>query len=451
MSLRLRVALAVVAVTSVVSLAVGAATFALIARDQRRSLDAELRSDATLLARPAAAALVRRGVLDEARGLALVRVSGGGDRVATTAGFPQALPLGTTPGLRTLQADGSRWRVLTVHPRGAASGLNVEVARDLAPTERMVRLALRRIVFGVLAAAVGSAALAWLVASAALAPLAALRRRTDAIAGVDDLDRRVPEDQDVPEVDALGASMNGLLSRLETATVERERSLETARSFAADAAHELRTPLTSIGTNLELIGRGDLDDATRAAVAADARAEHAKLTNLLDGLRLLAQGDLRQLPDGAEVDLLGVLDEVATQIGAGYDHLTVRLRTDAGPHLVWGWEGGLAAAIRNLVVNVAVHARGATVAELSLRRDADEVVLSVADDGPGLAEADLTRVLGRFARAAGRDTPGSGLGLALVAQQAQLHGGSFRLANRADRSGLIAEMRLPASHGRPPQ
>jgi two-component system, OmpR family, sensor histidine kinase PrrB len=115
---------------------------------------------------------------------------------------------------------------------------------------------------------------------------------------------------------------------------------------------------------------------------------------------------------------------------------------------VEGWPDGLRAVLDNLLDNAATHGRPGGRVALSIAREGDVVALTVDDDGPGLADADRERVFGRFERADGAGE-GSGLGLALVRQQAALHGGRATL-DRSPLGGLRATVELGAAGSVPP-
>ena len=106
-----------------------------------------------------------------------------------------------------------------------------------------------------------------------------------------------------------------------------------------------------------------------------------------------------------------------------------------------GWANGLRLVVDNLLENAALHGGGQV--DVDLAREDGRWLLRVADDGPGIPEAERERLLEPFARGRGTTVQGTGLGLAIVAQQVGLHGGELRLAD-SSLGGLAAEVRLPA-------
>jgi signal transduction histidine kinase len=262
----------------------------------------------------------------------------------------------------------------------------------------------------------------WLTASLVLRPLARLRRVTSTIAEDQDLGRRVASETGPTELRALAASFNAMLARLGRSAADRERALTATRRFAADAGHELRTPLTSVQATLSALERHpELPPERRTAMAADALAEQRRMVDLLDGLQALARGDAAPVAE-TEVDLAEVVDGVVAAAAERHPDVDVSADLPEEPVLVAGWEAGLRSLTENLVTNAVRHgARGGRV-HVSLERAVPGPVLHVDDDGPGVPDDDRERIFEPFVRVDGVEAPGSGLGLALVAQQARHHG-----------------------------
>lgn len=206
------------------------------------------------------------------------------------------------------------------------------------------------------------------------------------------------------------------------------RQAAASSSFAASVAHELRTPLTSIRANLEFLHGHETDpDPERAAALAEIATEQARLVDLLDGLRLLALGDTPAALPARDVDLAELVDERVQIARRRHPGDTVELDAPDDPAPIRGWPEGLAALVDNLVTNALVHGRrgdGPVVVRVGLRPDAAGLRLVVDDDGPGIPAGERHSVFARFARGAAAAPGGSGLGLALVAQQAAVHDGN---------------------------
>jgi two-component system sensor histidine kinase PrrB len=215
-----------------------------------------------------------------------------------------------------------------------------------------------------------------------------------------------------------------MLARLGRSAGDRERALAATRRFTADAGHELRTPLTSVQATLSALSRHpDIPSEQRVELVRDALAEHRRLVELLDGLQALARGDAAAVAH-AELDLAEL---VATTVeGARTRHPDVSWSSDLPGEavVVRGWETGLRLLADNLLENAARHGRPGGVVAVSLGAGP---TLVVDDDGPGVGEADRERIFEPFVRANGTRAPGSGLGLALVAQQVRDHGATIEV------------------------
>ncbi|SDU54734.1 sensor histidine kinase [Jiangella alkaliphila] len=269
------------------------------------------------------------------------------------------------------------------------------------------------------------------------------------------------------EVGAVGAAFNRMIAHVETALSARHESEQQVRRFVADASHELRTPLASIRGYAELVRRSP-DEVPPAATHAIGRVESEarRMTGLVDDLLLLARLDAGRPLERAPVDLAGLaVDAIADAHAAGPDHVW---RLDLGarprPLLVDGDDARLRQVLANLLGNARVHTPAGTTVTVSGRRRGGDVVLSVADDGPGIAADQLPGLFQRFSRAdtARNRTGGStGLGLAIAEAIVHAHGGTiaaeswaptwtFQAAasptreRRNSREGTTFTVRLPA-------
>jgi two-component system, OmpR family, sensor histidine kinase PrrB len=239
-------------------------------------------------------------------------------------------------------------------------------------------------------------------------------------------------------------SFNAMLARLGRSSADRERALAATRRFAADAGHELRTPLTSVLATLSSLRRHpELDDQRRAAMLDDALTEHRRLVVLVDGLQAMARGDASTAPDG-EMDLAELAGAAVEAAAARHPGCEVTAALPPAPVRVRGWEPGLRLVLDNLLENAARHGGGRPPVRLTLEppRDGDGPVLHVDDGGPGVPAGDRERVFEPFVRLQAAQHPGSGLGLALVAQQVRHHGGTVT-AGDSPLGGARFTVRLP--------
>jgi signal transduction histidine kinase len=278
-----------------------------------------------------------------------------------------------------------------------------------------------------------STVLVWILAGRAMRPVESIRREVSDIS-VSDLHRRVPVPPVDDEIARLASTMNAMLSRLEAAT-------DRQRQFVSDASHELRSPLATVITVLE-VARARPESADWPSVAATAEAEAGRLGQIVDNLLLLARSDEGQLVPGHEsVDL----DELVLAEGErlrAQDRVVVDLR-GVGAGRVLGDREQLGRVLRNLTDNAERHAARTVTFEVDNTGDWVEVV--VADDGPGIPEAERQRVFERFTRvdqARHRPAGGAGLGLAIVGEVVAAHGGSVMVAD--SEVGARVVVRLPA-------
>jgi signal transduction histidine kinase len=277
---------------------------------------------------------------------------------------------------------------------------------------------------------------AWYFAGRALRPVEAIRREAEEITGAT-MDRRVPEPETDDEVGRLARTMNAMLDRLES-------SSQRQRQFVSDASHELRSPLASIRTNLEVALR-HAERADWPAVAGRALAEDARMEDTVSELLELARLDevagpapLDTLPD-VDLDEL-VLDDTVQERRVPID----TSRVSAGR--VHGRREQLTRVVRNLLDNAARHATSSVAVELRAGDD-HTIELTVDDDGPGIPVDDRERVFDRFTRlddGRARDAGGLGLGLSMVKEITEQHGGTVTVED-APSGGARLRVRLPAA------
>ncbi len=434
-SLRGRLTLGVVAVLAGVLLAAGLVASRQVDRSERSAFDDRLERTAEL-SRATALAAVQQQLPEDDRRLDAV-LSATNSSLRLVLGRTTLLDTGAPPprrpalraGFSTFTAGGVRYRayVTSLRDRSLGGLARLEVVSSLKSLEdRQASLDRRLLALGALALLAGAVG-AWLAAELVLRPLDRLRGVASSIADTEDLDRRVPSETGPAELRSLAASFNAMLARLGRSAADRERALAATRRFAADAGHELRTPLTSVQATLSALGRHpDLEPERRSAMIGDALAEQRRLVTLLDGLQALARGDAGPL-ERTPVDLAEIVDAAVASARGRHPQTTVTAELPDGEVPLTGWEPGLRLLADNLVENAARHGRpGGTVA---VTLTAAPPTLTVDDDGPGVPPDQRERVFEPFVRVDGGGGPGSGLGLALVAQQARDHGATVEVGD----------------------
>lgn len=421
-----------VVVSATLALAFALLAGALILRAQlRESLETSI-AEQTLTRAEGVAALIATGdfndvLLPSDRTPAWVQVvSEDGEIVAATPNVSElthpfaSLPTNDRPQVRRMrglaidtgervavasvpvQVRGHRVTVLAASPLDLADATDAKVVRSLG------------ILFSSLLLV--AALVVWMAARRALRPVEAIRAEVAAITATD-LSRRVPVPRADDEIARLATTMNDTLDRLELAAARQRR-------FVSDAGHELRSPLASLRNQLEasLYERPDPEWAT---TVADMRIDHDRLERLVADLLLLARNDEHKTTIHEPVDL-GYLARSEMNRRPGRDG--VDRVVHAANVLVDGHSDSLVRVLRNLVDNAERHAESLVL--VAVTSSAGCAVLSVEDDGPGIAQADRAKVFDRFFRldeARSVDAGGSGLGLAIVNELVTRHGGDVAI------------------------
>jgi two-component system OmpR family sensor kinase len=354
--------------------------------------------------------------------------------------------------------DGSTsWRI-AVAP--VTDDFGVVVGTDLAEDRDLLGRLVRIELFVGLLVLVVLGTAGYLLVRNSLRPLREVEHTARAIAA-GDLSRRVPVGDERTEVGRLSAALNGMLGRIESSFRAQQTSEEQARAseermrrFVADASHELRTPLTSIRGFAELHRQGAVrgpEDTGRIMQRIEAEATRMGL--LVEDLLQLARLDQQRPLTLGPVDLAELAGDAVHDARAVQPDRPVRLLLDESltdVPVVRGDEARLRQVVGNLVTNALTHTPVETRVTVQLAEDATDpgvLVLSVSDDGPGLAPADAERVFERFYRADSsrtRAAGGTGLGLSIVASLVAAHGGTVELTTAPGRGATFA-VRLPRS------
>ncbi|MCW2561949.1 MAG: two-component system, OmpR family, sensor histidine kinase PrrB [Mycobacterium sp.] len=427
-SLRTRVAIAAAAAAAAVVAAFTILTSVVLANNDAAQLDRRLDSIIDASMYPEHLDDARRGVLTTGR-------SESTGQVMFQRGFQlPALPLGTA----TVVVNGVEYRVRTItvdQQGGVLMSVGIRADSILLNRGRIPLYSAVGLVTVLIAAGLG-----WLLAGPAIRPLRRLTEHTKRL-GKDT--ERMPEVRGVREAEDLSEAMSAMLSRLAAAQQATTNSLQAAQDFAANAAHELRTPLTAMRADLDTLRIHDLPDDERAEVVQDLSRAQRRVEAIITALGQLASGQLAQAEDRELIDVTDLLDRVAREnMRTGGDvEIVVEAVDDLGA--IWGWPGGLRLAADNLVRNAVTHGN-ATRIVLAANRHAHTIAIVVDDNGRGLPEEEHQTVLGRFSRGSNAAPGGSGLGLALVAQQAALHGGRIELSN-GPLGGLRATLTISTS------
>jgi two-component system, OmpR family, sensor kinase len=274
--------------------------------------------------------------------------------------------------------------------------------RELSSTVRSVVTAVT--VLLILAALLSG----YLIASVSLRPLVTVARQATKLDEhhLEPLSYTGPRD----ELGLLSTTLNQMVSRL-------KRAFDAQKTFLAETSHELRTPLTALQGYLRIAAREATPE--QKPVLEDAQRVTDAMTRLVGDLLQLSRGDVVREWVPHVVDLGEVARNVTREFGP--------VNVSAGPELeLIGDPDRLAQLVRNLVSNAVRAAGKPEGVHLSIHRVQDKLELHVTDDGPGIPEHVLPRIFEKFYKGPGG---GAGLGLAIVAQIARVHGGEITAMN----------------------
>jgi two-component system sensor histidine kinase QseC len=229
------------------------------------------------------------------------------------------------------------------------------------------------------------------------------------------------------------ASLNSLFERI-------GQLLESERRFTADAAHELRTPIAAIRMQAQ-VAMGEADEALRRHALQGTLEGCDRATRLVEQLLSLSRLEAVEAPVMAAVDLRALAQRVVAELApkAIGKQQTLEFEGDQ-PCSIPGNETLLAVLVRNLVDNAVRYSPPAARIKVAIAQQNGQVVLSVEDSGPGLADADRQRLGERFFRVTGSLESGSGLGWSIVRRIAAVHRLELQAGRSAQLGGLAVRV-----------
>lgn len=337
-----------------------------------------------------------------------------------------------TRSMRTASIDGTRYRIVAVQAgRETALVLAQSMESAYQTLERLTLILWLTSIAGVVIAGLSG----WAVATNGLRPV---RRLTDAA-------ERVARTQELRPITVMGHDeLARLTNSFNSMLIALDASQQRQRQLVADAGHELRTPLTSLRTNIELLTQAannpdrSLPEAHRAEIMSDVAAQLQELSTLVGDLVELARDEpLRRDPEPGDLaDIVNHAVERVRRRAAG-----VAFDVDVESWMVFGEPQLLERAVTNLLDNSAKWSPPGGTVQIGLHNG----VLTVADEGPGIADEDLPHIFDRFYRSSeARTLPGSGLGLSIVRRAADRHGGTVE-ARSPKSGGTLFTLRIPGS------
>jgi signal transduction histidine kinase len=318
-----------------------------------------------------------------------------------------------------------------------AGGFHLLVGRDARAIEETQNLIVRSLGWGLAITLALGLVGGVLMGRGTLRRLEAITRTSEDIMR-GDLSRRIPVRGVGDDFDRLAAGLNAMLERIEAL-------MESIRHVSEGIAHDLRSPLTRLRHRLETAKmQGNADEQRRLIEQSIADADSLLAT--FSALLRIAEAESGKARSAfAAVDLSALTRDAIELYEPVAQERHQTLQADIAPGIaVAGDRHLLAQALANLLDNAVKYTPADGRIDIRLQSLAQGPILSVADNGPGVPSELRDKVLDRFFRVdASRTTPGSGLGLSLVAAVARLHGATLALAD--NHPGLHVALLFPAS------
>jgi len=325
-----------------------------------------------------------------------------------------------------------------------SNGLRILVGRDLGEPENFRKLVRQALMVALGVMGVGALAIWYLIGRNALKRMDRMSDASQRImAG--DLSQRLPTSGSGDEFDRLSESLNTMLGRI-------EKLGEGLKQVSDNIAHDLKTPLTRLRNKAEaaLAGR---DGADHRAALEEMIGESDQLIRTFNALLMISRVEAGQAPaEMSAVDISGIAHDSAELYEPVAEDCGLKFTTDIADGIeVKGNRELVGQALGNLIDNAIKYAEGSggePDIRISLARRDNEVVLAVADSGPGVPEDKYGDVVERFVRLdASRSKPGTGLGLSLVGAVMEMHHGRLELdathPERENNRGLTVRMVFP--------
>jgi signal transduction histidine kinase len=422
------------ALTLIVS---GVALLTVLRRTMIDNIDTALALRAADLGALTASGVAPRNITIPDDGTSFAQIILDGDVIASSTnvrGQPAVDMLADSSEITVRQTSGDDevFRLLVTEQNSPAGPVTIAVGTTLADMERTIRVATWTLTIAGLALLTLAGAATWAVVRRALRPVDAMRAEVADIT-VGGLDRRVSQPATDDEIRLLADTMNDMLGRLEAGT-------RAQRDFVSAASHELRTPIAVIRHALEVARMSDSPDWN--GIADSVLEEDLRMERLVDDLLLIARADagVSMTDRWTEVDLDDIVFEEARRVPSTVQiHLA---RVSAGQ--VNGDSDQLRRVIRNLLDNALRHATHTVAIELDSIDG--RVRVAVDDDGAGIAPEDRKRIFERFVRldeSRNRSDGGVGLGLPIVAELVEAHGGAVEVEASKQLGGARFVVTLP--------
>lgn len=342
-----------------------------------------------------------------------------------------------TNGFSWITIHGQTWRVFTASDPinhtifciGERDDVRAEIGNIIARDDFLIAL----LAFPLLALAI------WIVISRSLRPLQTISSEVAS---------RVPGYLEPVKVQYVPSEIRPLVDEINKLLLRLNRALDREKRFAGDAAHELRTPLAALKAQVQLIiatqtQNPDMAEHTQRLLATVDRSSHI-IEQLLTLSRIIPEAT-EGFHDFTSVDLHRITTETLALLvpHALEKSIELSLECPDGPVMLNANTTMLGILIRNLVDNAIRYSPEHSEVLVNIEKTPQAIILSVADNGPGIPPELRSRVFERFYRILGTNTQGTGLGLAIVQQIASLHQAEVRLGAGVEGRGLTVTITLP--------
>ena len=359
---------------------------------------------------------------------------------AWLAGLP---PSDNAPEVHSEEHDGATWRIVRQRQPTVFGEVVVAVGDGSDPRQQWARSILFRVLLpNLVLIAAAAFAVRWAVEQA-LRPLLALKEAVE---------RRSPRDLSAIDESASPEEVRPLVDSLNRLFGTVNAQAESQRRFVADAAHQLRTPLAGLQAQVEAWAQAASAKPVEGTLALPTdqvyrlRSATRRTSQLANQLLALSRADARAMHSQPQqcVDLKSLCEDT---LETHLDLATARhidLGLDADPVLVMGHEWLLRELLSNLVDNAVKYSYEGGTVTIRCGRRGSEAFVEVEDDGPGVAAAEMPRILERFYRVQGTRGEGTGLGLAIAEEIARVHHSNLQLQPGAHGRGLKVTLSFPA-------
>jgi len=333
------------------------------------------------------------------------------------------------PGFNSVRFDESAWRVFTSIDK--ENGIIINIAERADIRQELGKRILRDDLYIMLLVYPLLGLLIWIIVGKGLLPLTSV---------ASEVANRAPGHLSPVDITNVPVEIKPLLDELNKLFLRLQRALDREKRFAADAAHELRTPLAGLKTQtqlaLKIADEKEREVALNKLIKSVDRCTHI-VEQLLTLSRLVPE-EPNMLKDLSSVNLHSLAVEIITMLVPKALEKDIELELVC-PNIdlnITGNNTALGILLRNLIDNAIRYSPPGSDVKVMIRETAEDIILSVIDNGPGIPPELRSRVFERFFRVLGNKAPGSGLGLAIVQQIAALHRADVKLGTPDAGEGL---------------